>query len=302
MEIAGQDAELPEIRRRSRYFALVAMIAFLTIAGRLFYLQVIQGDTLLPRHLRQHRAHRALAGGARTDSRPQGQGAGHGAAVVQRLRDAAAAHRRGVRAPAGPPRHERRRGDRCLGARPERWRRRGRRASGAAGRGHLARGDGGDRDRRRSPGRQDRLGAAPVVPDGGAGRARPRLHERDLRRRAARQEGRGLPRRRPHRPDRDRAAVGRLPARARRLPEDRGRPARDAQDRHPRHHRRAGGAAGRGGEQRRAHHRRRPAALHRAGAAQRLGGRAWWRSTSTAAGSWRWPPSRASTPTRCRGT
>jgi penicillin-binding protein 2 len=45
MEIAGQDAELPEIRRRSRYFALVALIAFLTIAGRLFYLQVIQGDT-----------------------------------------------------------------------------------------------------------------------------------------------------------------------------------------------------------------------------------------------------------------
>ena len=45
MEIAGQDAELPEIRRRSRYFALVAMLAFLTIAGRLFYLQVIQGDT-----------------------------------------------------------------------------------------------------------------------------------------------------------------------------------------------------------------------------------------------------------------
>src|SRR3984885_10445897 len=44
MEIAGQDAELPEIRRRSRYFALVAMIAFLTIAGRLFYLQVVQGD------------------------------------------------------------------------------------------------------------------------------------------------------------------------------------------------------------------------------------------------------------------
>src|SRR5450432_2212339 len=45
MEIAGQDAELPEIRRRSRYFALLAMVAFLTIAGRLFYLQVIQGDT-----------------------------------------------------------------------------------------------------------------------------------------------------------------------------------------------------------------------------------------------------------------
>src|SRR5450432_1830670 len=45
MEIAGQDAELPEIRRRSRYFALLAMVAFLTIAGRLFYLQIIQGDT-----------------------------------------------------------------------------------------------------------------------------------------------------------------------------------------------------------------------------------------------------------------
>ena len=45
MEIAGQDAELPEIRRRSRYFALLAMVGFLTIAGRLFYLQVIQGDT-----------------------------------------------------------------------------------------------------------------------------------------------------------------------------------------------------------------------------------------------------------------
>ncbi|HLK90405.1 MAG TPA: penicillin-binding protein 2 [Polyangia bacterium] len=44
MEIAGQDAELPEIRRRSRYFALLAVIAFLGIAGRLFYLQVIQGD------------------------------------------------------------------------------------------------------------------------------------------------------------------------------------------------------------------------------------------------------------------
>jgi penicillin-binding protein 2 len=44
MEIAGQDAELPEIRRRSRYFALLALVAFLGIAGRLFYLQVIQGD------------------------------------------------------------------------------------------------------------------------------------------------------------------------------------------------------------------------------------------------------------------
>src|SRR6187551_185794 len=44
MEIAGQDAELPEIRRRARTFALVVLVAFLAIAGRLFYLQVIQGD------------------------------------------------------------------------------------------------------------------------------------------------------------------------------------------------------------------------------------------------------------------
>jgi penicillin-binding protein 2 len=44
MEIAGQDAELPEIRRRARTFALLAMVAFVVIAGRLFYLQVIEGD------------------------------------------------------------------------------------------------------------------------------------------------------------------------------------------------------------------------------------------------------------------
>ena len=45
MEIAGQDAELPEIRRRARIFALVVLVAFVAIAGRLFYLQVIEGDT-----------------------------------------------------------------------------------------------------------------------------------------------------------------------------------------------------------------------------------------------------------------
>jgi penicillin-binding protein 2 len=44
MEIAGQDAELPEIRRRARTFALLVMIAFVAISGRLFYLQVFQGD------------------------------------------------------------------------------------------------------------------------------------------------------------------------------------------------------------------------------------------------------------------
>jgi penicillin-binding protein 2 len=44
MEIAGQDAELPEIRRRTRTFAIVVLVAFLVISGRLFYLQVIEGD------------------------------------------------------------------------------------------------------------------------------------------------------------------------------------------------------------------------------------------------------------------
>src|SRR3954451_13601153 len=44
MEIAGQDAELPEIRRRARYFGLVVLVLFVGIAGRLFYLQVIEGD------------------------------------------------------------------------------------------------------------------------------------------------------------------------------------------------------------------------------------------------------------------
>jgi penicillin-binding protein 2 len=44
MEIAGQDAELPEIRRRARTFAILVVVAFLGLAGRLFYLQVIEGD------------------------------------------------------------------------------------------------------------------------------------------------------------------------------------------------------------------------------------------------------------------
>jgi penicillin-binding protein 2 len=45
MQIAGQDAELPEIRRRARFFGIFVMLVFLAIAGRLFYLQIIQGDT-----------------------------------------------------------------------------------------------------------------------------------------------------------------------------------------------------------------------------------------------------------------
>ncbi len=45
MQIAGQDAELPEMRRRARSFAFIVVCAFLAIAGRLFYLQVIEGDS-----------------------------------------------------------------------------------------------------------------------------------------------------------------------------------------------------------------------------------------------------------------
>jgi penicillin-binding protein 2 len=45
MEIAGQDAELPEIRRRARHFALIVVVGFIGIIGRLFYLQVIEGES-----------------------------------------------------------------------------------------------------------------------------------------------------------------------------------------------------------------------------------------------------------------
>ena len=45
MEIAGQDAELPEIRRRVRMLGLFVFGVFGAIAGRLFYLQVVEGDS-----------------------------------------------------------------------------------------------------------------------------------------------------------------------------------------------------------------------------------------------------------------
>jgi penicillin-binding protein 2 len=45
MEIAGKDAELPEIRHRARYFTVFVVIAFSALAARLFYLQVVEGDT-----------------------------------------------------------------------------------------------------------------------------------------------------------------------------------------------------------------------------------------------------------------
>ena len=61
---------------------------------------------------------------------------------------------------------------------------------------------------------QDRGRAAPALPARAAVRPRPRLHERDHRRRAAHAQGRGLPARRPDRPHRPRAPVGALPARA----------------------------------------------------------------------------------------
>jgi penicillin-binding protein 2 len=45
MQIAGQDAELPEMRRRAKFFAFITVGVFVAILGRLFYLQVIQGDS-----------------------------------------------------------------------------------------------------------------------------------------------------------------------------------------------------------------------------------------------------------------
>ncbi len=44
MEIAGQDAELPEIRHRSQVLSVIVTLVFVGLAVRLFYLQVIQGD------------------------------------------------------------------------------------------------------------------------------------------------------------------------------------------------------------------------------------------------------------------
>jgi penicillin-binding protein 2 len=45
MEIAGQDAELPEMRRRAKFFAFITLGVFIAILGRLFYLQVVLGDS-----------------------------------------------------------------------------------------------------------------------------------------------------------------------------------------------------------------------------------------------------------------
>src|ERR1039457_1496044 len=44
MDIAGQDAELPEIRHRSQVLSLIVTVVFLALGVRLFYLQVIEGD------------------------------------------------------------------------------------------------------------------------------------------------------------------------------------------------------------------------------------------------------------------
>ncbi len=44
MEIAGQDAELPEIRTRSRVFGVVVLLVFVALSTRLFFLQVVEGD------------------------------------------------------------------------------------------------------------------------------------------------------------------------------------------------------------------------------------------------------------------
>ena len=45
MDIAGQDAELPEIRHRTRYLSALIAMLFLGLAARLFYLQIVEGDS-----------------------------------------------------------------------------------------------------------------------------------------------------------------------------------------------------------------------------------------------------------------
>ena len=45
MDIAGQHAELPEIRRRTRFFAALVLIVFSALGCRLFFLQVLEGDS-----------------------------------------------------------------------------------------------------------------------------------------------------------------------------------------------------------------------------------------------------------------
>ncbi len=45
MDIAGQDAELPEIRHRARYLSALVGLLFLGLAARLFYLQIVEGDS-----------------------------------------------------------------------------------------------------------------------------------------------------------------------------------------------------------------------------------------------------------------
>jgi penicillin-binding protein 2 len=45
MDIAGQDAELPEIRHRTRYLSVLIAMLFVGLAARLFYLQIVEGDS-----------------------------------------------------------------------------------------------------------------------------------------------------------------------------------------------------------------------------------------------------------------
>ena len=45
MDIAGHNAELPEIRRRTRFFAVLVLVVFAALGTRLFFLQVLEGDS-----------------------------------------------------------------------------------------------------------------------------------------------------------------------------------------------------------------------------------------------------------------
>ena len=218
------------MRRRARFFAFVALVVFLAIAGRLFYLQVIQGDaffrltsdSIVHTDLCPPCAGRSATARAGCSRRC---GPSYNLYVTPRLLTSEAFAR--LRAVLGMN------GDEAMDV----WERV--QTGGADGAGpHAAERPvllAEDISREAMAAIETGVDVPGVkivsvprrsYPQGALAAHVARVHERGLGRRAAREEGRGLPRRRSHRPHGHRAPVGGLPARPRRLPEDRRRPPR----------------------------------------------------------------------------
>ena len=311
MEIAGQDAELPEIRRRARFFAFVMLACSWRSRGacstcrssRATAFYRLTSDNIIRTD--------AAAGRARADPRSQEPRARDGAALVQPLRLAAAADQRGAsRKPARGAGHERATRRWSVWERVQR-RRGGRRARGARNERPVLLAEDISREAMaaietgaRHPGREDRLGAAPRVPV----RRRSASHVLGYMNeisadelRAKKDEG--------YRPGdlgrahRHRAPVGGLPARARRgsrrssstgaaCPSPNIREIIDGPVKQARRARQPPRSHAR---RRRAAHRRARAARRRGGGGRRAGRRHGPRAR-------RWYRSPASIPTRCRAT